>query len=334
MVGSSIYRPRRLLAIAALLAATLIGSAQAATADYLAVFTGAPLLVSNSASSQVLDVGGESFGDGAAVQTFTFHGKANQNWRFRSRTVDGQAYWYLVVQHSGKCLDVQWGSHAPEAPVWQWPCNQGDAQLWVLDSNGTSADRFGVATSRLRNKGSGMCLTAPSSFSTLRQRPCVAGDRTQDWQLTHAVASSNSRVLLTVSDTVPYFNDVDQRAFTGSPLQNLQLVRVSDAGAFRISHASVGCLRPFSGLFNIFDPPALPGVGTSLSMYPCKDTDRAQIWHADTRSTGPLGEVIGNIRNDYTGLCLAFDGAMAPEQAPLTMQPCANVFSQRWFFYL
>ncbi|OLF13470.1 hypothetical protein BU204_27110 [Actinophytocola xanthii] len=314
--------------------ASLIGLAPApATADYLAAFTGAPLLVSNSVSGEVLDVAGSSTTDGAGVQTFAFHGKANQNWRFRSQTVDGQPYWYLVVQHSGKCLDVQWGSH-DEAPVWQWGCNQGDAQLWALDSMGTTPDRFGVATSRLRNKGSGMCLTAPAPFSALVQRPCAAGDRTQDWQFTHAVASSNSRVLLTVSGTVPIFNDVDPRAFTGSPLQNLQLTRASDRGAFRVTQPAVGCLRPVSGLFALLDPPARPGIGTSLAMYPCNDTDTAQIWRATEQSTGPLGETIGNIRNDYLGLCLAFDGIVAPEQAPLSMQPCGNAFTQRWFFYL
>ena len=104
----------------------------------------------------------------------------------------------LVVQHSGKCMDVQWGSTADGAPIWQWPCNGSPAQqidisdlgsgwhqlkfrnsgkcldvwsgshdpgamLWQWPCNGSDAQKFTVPsgfgyTSQIKNKGSGLCV--------------------------------------------------------------------------------------------------------------------------------------------------------------------------------
>jgi Ricin-type beta-trefoil lectin domain-like len=95
-------------------------------------------------------------------------------------------------------MDVQWGSTADEAPIWQWPCNGTGAQavsiesvgggyyqirfpqsgkcvdvpggsheigvqLWQYTCNGTDAQKFNVASSQgskrtLVNKGSNLCI--------------------------------------------------------------------------------------------------------------------------------------------------------------------------------
>jgi hypothetical protein len=326
-------RPIILVAVVAVLATGLLAlPALPVRASPLTIFTGVPLVVSNPLTNQVIDVANGSFGD-AAVQTYPFRGKANQNWKIRPRTVDSRTYWYLVAAHSGKCLDVQWGSHDPGAPLWQWPCNYGDAQLWMLEPAGATADRFGVETRRLVNKGSGMCLTVPTPANPqgiqLQQRPCVASSQAQDWQFTHPLISETSPVVLTVEGALSFFNRVNPRAFDGSPAQDLQLLRVRTDGAFRVQ-GSTGCLRPTVDIIGWIPP----GIGTSLSMTQCSDSDATQVWRATSYGTGLLGETEGNIRNDAVGLCLSFDPNVAPEQAALTLQPCGNFWNQRWLFYV
>ena len=47
--------------------------------------------------------------------------QANQMFFFAYTPGYGQDV-QVVNENSGRCMDVQWGSTAPQAPVWQWDC--------------------------------------------------------------------------------------------------------------------------------------------------------------------------------------------------------------------
>ncbi|MGW4111162.1 RICIN domain-containing protein [Actinosynnema sp. NPDC004786] len=107
--------------------------------------------------------------DGAVIAPFGFVGYSNEFWRWRRKPAAG--YYDVVNAFSGKCLDVQWGSHAIGAPVWQWPCNGLDAQLWRVEwLPGTTLQRY-------VNRGSGLCLTMPAvRGQSLYQDVCGSRD--------------------------------------------------------------------------------------------------------------------------------------------------------------
>ncbi|MDX6693327.1 MAG: hypothetical protein QOF02_930 [Blastocatellia bacterium] len=58
----------------------------------------------------------------------------NSIFRFRAAlnpvSIDPNAYYRMVVQHSGKCMDVQNASYANGAPVMQYDCHDGLNQKW------------------------------------------------------------------------------------------------------------------------------------------------------------------------------------------------------------
>lgn len=79
----------------------------------------------------------------------------------------------LIVQHSGKCMDVAWGSTAPEAKVIQWSCHGGlNQQVDIIQTpDGWHQIKF---------KHSNMCLDVPYGSQNpgvqLQQYPCNNGD--------------------------------------------------------------------------------------------------------------------------------------------------------------
>jgi len=81
-----------------------------------------------------LDVVGASTASGAAVQVYPCHGEANQQFEWRSATVNASlepTSHYLVARHSGKCLDVEGASLESGARVNQYSCHGGENQRWV-----------------------------------------------------------------------------------------------------------------------------------------------------------------------------------------------------------
>ena len=121
------------------------GAASAATVD-----TNAWYLLVNRNSGKAMDVSGASTADGAAINQWSRHDGANQQWQF----VDsGNGYYRLKSKNSGKVLDIGNWSTADGAKVQQW-----------TDLNGTN-QQFGLADSdggyvRLINRNSGKAPSA------------------------------------------------------------------------------------------------------------------------------------------------------------------------------
>ncbi|MCJ7509406.1 MAG: RICIN domain-containing protein [Dehalococcoidia bacterium] len=94
----------------------------------------------------------------------------HSNWVWLEASFFGAS---LVAQHSGKCMDVQWGSTSVGAPIWQWPCNGTPAQTVDI------AD-VGGGWYQIKFKHSGMCLDVPGASHDqgvqLWQYPCNGTD--------------------------------------------------------------------------------------------------------------------------------------------------------------
>ncbi|MBM7856500.1 non-reducing end alpha-L-arabinofuranosidase family hydrolase [Lentzea nigeriaca] len=147
------------------------GAASAATVD-----TNAWYVLVNRNSGKAMDVASASTADGAAVQQWSRHDAANQQWQF----VDsGGGYYRLKSKNSGKVLDVDNWSTADSGKVQQW-----------TDSNGTN-QQFRLADSdggyvRLINRNSGKAVEV-TGLSTADGAAVVQyGDwngSNQQWQL-------------------------------------------------------------------------------------------------------------------------------------------------------
>ncbi len=317
------------VATTVLAAAGLIVPAQPASASAWDVLGGQPLVISNPPTGQVVNVSGRSTADTAAIQTWPFIGWSAQNWRFWPRN----GFFYIAAQHSGKCLDVQWGSTQPGAPVWQWPCNYGSAQMWTVDTLGT--DTFGSPTIRLRNQGSGLCLTIPSiaapQGAQLIQQPCDGG-AAQQWQLTQPIVNPASSVVFTTG-TLQEFHYFTTRPFNAAPAQNFQLqyANISDSdgspGYRFLGGASGGCMRP-AILSSI---PFGIGPGSRLTMSTCP-ASTADVWFIRQVSRDQLGAPMWSIYHAPTRLCIDMNGSLTPSQSYVQLWPCHNGWNQLWHF--
>jgi Ricin-type beta-trefoil lectin domain len=303
-----------------------------ARADYFSLFHGVPLVVSNPATNRVIDVASGQRTPEAVIRTWPFIGWSAQNWKFF--TTGG--YFYAVAQHSGQCLDVQWGSHDPSVPVWQWPCNRGDAQLWWVEQLGT--DRFGATTARLRNKGSDLCLTMPDldnpHGAQLQQHPCD-GNPAQQWQFTHPVVNPGTSAVLT-SGAVRELTNIVSRSFDGSPNQNFQPVdaHVQDtdgAAGFRFNGgAAGGCMLP--SRFSTLPFPGAVVPGTRITTATCAGNSR-EIWFIRQLRLDQLGAPMWQVQHADSRLCLDLAaGGLPANQSYLQLWPCHGGWNQLWHF--
>jgi alpha-galactosidase len=69
--------------------------------------------------------------NGDKIDQWSYLAQTNQKWRLQPVS-DG--YYELVVEHSGKCLDVSGGPGATQnaIAVQQWACLGGTNQQWKL----------------------------------------------------------------------------------------------------------------------------------------------------------------------------------------------------------
>ena len=84
-----------------------------------------------------LNVYGNSSSNGAPIVQWPYSGTSNENWQIDPI---GNGYYTLVVESTGKCLDVTGGPSATGdgVPIQQWDCWGGDNQAWQLVSTDTS----------------------------------------------------------------------------------------------------------------------------------------------------------------------------------------------------
>ena len=98
----------------------------------------------------VLDVENWSQDDFANVQLYyTLGSSANQRWRISDP--DGDGYYTIICENSGKSLDAAWGGTTDGTNVQQCESNGTDAQLWKLED-------VGSGLYRIVNKNSGLVL--------------------------------------------------------------------------------------------------------------------------------------------------------------------------------
>ncbi|SRR6266545_1369173 len=117
-----------------------------------------------------LDVAGASTSNGASVNQWTCHGRANQQWSLKGA---GTNTFNFVSVNSGKCMEVSGASGANGASVVQAACNGGDNQKWKAVSKGSG--QF-----ELHAVHSGKCLdvagASTSNGAQMQQWTCHGND--------------------------------------------------------------------------------------------------------------------------------------------------------------
>ncbi|MBQ4565476.1 MAG: RICIN domain-containing protein [Oscillospiraceae bacterium] len=172
----------------------------------------------------VLDVDGISTENHANVQLYyTLGTSPNQMWKISDP--DGDGYYTIIAQHSGKALDAAGGGTTDGTNVQQYDINGSDAQLWQLVDNGDG-------TYRILNKLSGLALDLKDAVLTLGQNIQLYtsnGTPAQSWYLIPAdtegpeisdvqfteVSNAGFRVTCTLND-VSGIQKVDFPAWTSA----------------------------------------------------------------------------------------------------------------------
>ncbi|HEU4408524.1 MAG TPA: RICIN domain-containing protein [Polyangiaceae bacterium] len=133
-----------------------------------------------------MDVPNRSNDNGAQVSTWGCNDGLNQAFGFvfhdtsSPELLEGQEV-QIIARHSGKCLDVEYGSAEAGARVLQWGCHDGANQRWYLWA--LPGGKLG-----LKSKQSGLCLVSAPSGGGLIQDDCDATpDARRVWGFTPTV---------------------------------------------------------------------------------------------------------------------------------------------------
>jgi astacin (peptidase family M12A)/ricin-type beta-trefoil lectin protein len=130
-------------------------------------------------SGKCIDMPGGNGSAGTIVQQFDCHEGSNQGWLLRWDDNDGSTDYYLLESSDpgaqGMCLDVQWASQNPGAPVMMWPCSRGAAsQQWSVTPTAFPYNGYWV-----RARHSGQCLdvswASQDNGATIVQSTCWGG---------------------------------------------------------------------------------------------------------------------------------------------------------------
>jgi hypothetical protein len=134
-------------------------------------------------SGRCVDIPGGNGSEGTAVEQYDCHDGYNQGWLMRWWDNDGATDFYLIESadpaSAGMCLDVQWASQNPGAPVILYPCHGGHSQQWSLQNpNPLITGNF------VRARHSNQCLDVaggnPENNGGVVQNAC-SGAESQIW---------------------------------------------------------------------------------------------------------------------------------------------------------
>jgi len=100
---------------------------------------GGTYVISNAENALVLDLPDGSPRDGARLQQWSRHGRANQRWQL---TDLGCGRYRITSAASGKAVDITDHGLADGAPVQQWRASAAGNQEFVLDPVGDGGDRI------------------------------------------------------------------------------------------------------------------------------------------------------------------------------------------------
>ncbi len=144
----------------------------------------------NTLASTVALPAGVAMGQRGALSPLDIRGVS---WMYGAR---GTAKVQIVVNYSGKCLDIPYGARGNGIRPQQYTCHSGDAQRWTLlrDSDGYF---------EIRNEASGMCLDLPGGWSGsvyAQQFRCHGGPN-QKFRLHNIPGGTYSRGLTQIQST-------------------------------------------------------------------------------------------------------------------------------------
>jgi hypothetical protein len=114
LVMNGSHKARLLFCVIAVVAAVLTAPAAASAAPGDALYS--------RLNNLCVDIAGGDYQPGAAVITWTCHGRANQSWYW-----DGDQ---IRSDLNNLCLDIAGGSYAPGAGIITWPCHGRANQSW------------------------------------------------------------------------------------------------------------------------------------------------------------------------------------------------------------
>ena len=241
--------------------------------NFRPVEDGTYTIESMTSSEQVLDVSASSENDGANIQTYTSNNTSAQRFEIRYQ---GDGYYQILAEHSGKSLDVSGAVKSAGANVWQYTWNGSDAQLWrimdagdgtyfvmsklgtVLDINGNIArEGTNVQTSYLSAKDSQKWKFVESDYKPVADglyslRNALHTEYTVD------IASAS----MADGGNVWLYN------YNGTPAQRFNVVYV-DGGYYKIEADHSGKVLDVSG--------ASASPGANVWQYAWNGSD-AQLW--------------------------------------------------------
>jgi hypothetical protein len=160
----------RLSIVIAATAALLIVAPMEASAD---IAPGTHQIV-NRQDTLCLDVLNAYTYNGADVGVWHCVNASNQRW---TKTQDKSGLWLLSVEHTGKCLSVQWKGNGYGSKIVQDDCSA--AEHWYILDVGEGWDYIYAYHETSPNYSEAMCLDK-SNWSVVAWR--CNGNRWQEWQ--------------------------------------------------------------------------------------------------------------------------------------------------------
>ena len=294
----SLFRPllrlvQRLLPVAAFAALALPAVSHAQNVGH----------IRNSASSQCMDVLGNSMQPEAAVGQFGCVNQGNQQWRLFPMSANSNFY-KLQVIHSWQCLDVFKGSTAPGAPLIQWTCTDAENQQFELRPQ---HDGFALV-----GRQSGLCVQMEgwpwATGNRLVQQACD-GSTAQTWQLpvTTVLQSANSGMCMDVYEVSKlWWAPVNQWPCNGQTNQQWEITQTD--GWYTLKSVNSGlCLDV---------PNATWDSGAGLIQYACQPG----AWNQQFKIRAQGGGFFLVAR--HSGKCVAVGGGAKDQRARLTQEGC------------
>ncbi len=228
----------------------------------------------------------------------------------------------MVAQHSGKCVDVQWGSTSAGAPLQQYGCNGTAAQSFSFNATGDGFYRIVPGTN------SALCLDAPASNgSQVTQATCNTSRATQKWGVsqnadgTYQVKTQDGARCLNMSGA----NSNDGSAlitWTCGPDSNMKFTMAGFTPPLPYSGKMTTLVATHSNkCVDVPNASTSPGVG--LNQWDCVAGSPEQDYTFVGTSDG-----FYQIKPRSSGLCL--DSGSAANGTVVRQQNCGSATSQKW----
>ena len=148
--------------------------------------SGMAKIQASSASNQVWDIPSAQKGNSVRAQMYRWNRTQAQVYKFTSV---GNGLYTIANLHSGKLLEVRYGSDANGASVQQYQANGTQAQKWVVRDGGNGTVMF-------QNLNSGLFIDIPSANTS-------NGSQLQQWEGNGSSAQKFRVVGLQASDLAP-----------------------------------------------------------------------------------------------------------------------------------